>query len=512
MKNSKFNIEPHSEVGMWLSLRNNNYNNETALHEFIDNVINYNPKKRASITIQYDLSKKSPKKNLLTIKDNVEGIKQELLSDVFKLGRGSYVNPIKMFSEHGFGMKAAMLTLGDIYKFKTKSDEEVLGSELIENNINDKCAGETPILHFEQFEDKDWQGTEIVLNNVNTALAPYNAEGMKILSTKLGSTYARFIDIGDLEIRLIMNNLDSDKEVFNSIVHSHHRVYAHGTKRDKNNAPVREADLPAVTLKGKAADGTKWELVFEAGYKPTDADSTKMGLPVWPKGSPYSPIGKNIGFDVYKNGRIILRNVLSENFSYSGRGNYIQGEIHIKEGIVTTTTKNAIKNNPAWKEALAKIVNHYKDQRLDDRVKTGFKKVRGTELMITNRIAEALRQQTLMHEAWGIQDANREIQAFKELWSTDNKPLGEGDILIAPTAKDSKEVLYEVKKEEADTDAVRQLFGYMFSRNITRGILASQKMTSKAKNLMDVINKRCEELKLDFNIRHWDYTTLNMFN
>ena len=475
MKNSKFNIEPHSEVGMWLSLRNNNYNNETALHEFIDNVINYNPKKRASITIQYDLSKKSPKKNLLTIKDNVEGIKQELLSDVFKLGRGSYVNPIKMFSEHGFGMKAAMLTLGDIYKFKTKSDEEVLGSELIENNINDKCAGETPILHFEQFEDKDWQGTEIVLNNVNTALAPYNAEG-------------------------------------NSIVHSHHRVYAHGTKRDKNNAPVREADLPAVTLKGKAADGTKWELVFEAGYKPTDADSTKMGLPVWPKGSPYSPIGKNIGFDVYKNGRIILRNVLSENFSYSGRGNYIQGEIHIKEGIVTTTTKNAIKNNPAWKEALAKIVNHYKDQRLDDRVKTGFKKVRGTELMITNRIAEALRQQTLMHEAWGIQDANREIQAFKELWSTDNKPLGEGDILIAPTAKDSKEVLYEVKKEEADTDAVRQLFGYMFSRNITRGILTSQKMTSKAKNLMDVINKRCEELKLDFNIRHWDYTTLNMFN
>ena len=52
----------------------------------------------------------------------------------------------------------------------------------------------------------------------------------------------------------------------------------------------------------------------------------------------------------------------------------------------------------------------------------------------------------------------------------------------------------------------------MFSRNITRGILTSQKMTSKAKNLMDVINKRCEELKLDFNIKHWDYTTLNMFN
>ena len=96
--------------------------------------------------------------------------------------------------------------------------------------------------------------------------------------------------------------------------------------------------------------------------------------------------------------------------------------------------------------------------------------------------------------------------------STDNKPLGEGDILVSPTAKDSKEVLYEVKKEEADTDAVRQLFGYMFSRNITRGILASQKMSSKAKNLLNVINKRCEELKLDFNIKHWDYTVLDMFN
>lgn len=508
---SVFDIKPHSEVGMWLSLRNNNYDTESALNEFIDNVINFNPTQKASITIQWDVSKKNPKLNTLLIKDNVEGIKQELLSEVFKLGRGNYSNNIKMFSEHGFGMKAAMLTLGDIYKFKTKSDDEVIGSDLVYNNINDKHAGETPILKFENFTDEDWKGTEIILNNLNSALTPYQARGVKILSVKLGSTYARFIDNGVLEIRLVMNNIDSDKEVYNSLVHSHHRIYAHGTKRDNNNSPVREADLPAVTLKGNA-EGKKWEIVFEAGYKPSDEDATKMGLPIWPEGSPYSPIGKNIGFDVIKNGRVIIRNVLAENFSYSGRGTHIQGEIHIKTGIVTTTTKNAIKSDPAWKQALARIVKHYKTHRLDDRVKTGMKKVRGTELMITNRIAEALRQQTLMHDAWGIQDADREIQAFKEFWSTDDKPLGEGDILISPTGEDSREVLYEVKKEEADTDAVRQLFGYMFSNDITRGIIASQKLTSKAKNLLEVLNQKCMEQKLDFNIRHWDYTTLSMFN
>ena len=507
----KFSIKPRSEVGMWLSLKNNNYTNETALHEFIDNVINFNPTQKASITIQWDLSKKYPKRNRLMIKDNVEGIKKELLSEVFKLGRGKYINLIKMFSEHGMGMKAAMLTLGDILIFKTKSDEETIGSELVKNNIKEKFTDQTPKLDFANFEDSDWKGTEIVLYNLNTALAPYDAGSVKILSTKLGSTYNRFIDNGALEIRLVMNNLDTDKEVYNSVVHSHHRVYAHGTKRDKNNAPVREPDLRAVTFKGPECGG--WELVYEAGYKPTDEDSIKMGLPAWPKGSPFSPIGKNIGLDVIKNGRIILRNLLSEDFKFSGRGNYVQGEIHIKKGITTTMTKNDIKNNPAWKAAIKKIKNHNQDHRLDDRVKTGMKRVRGTELMITNRIAEELRKQTIMHDAWGIKDPSREIQAFKEFWTQDNKPMGEGDILISPTGEDSKPILYEVKKEEADTDAVRQLFGYMFSRGITRGIIASQKLTSKAKTLMDEINRVCrDDYQIDFNMKHWDYTQLSMFN
>ena len=137
-----------------------------------------------------------------------------------------------------------------------------------------------------------------------------------------------------------------------------------------------------------------------------------------------------------------------------------------------------------------------------------MKRTRGTELQITNRIAEELRKQTFAHDGWGVQDANQEIRAFVEVYSDDDKPMGEVDIMIAPTATDNPgEQVWEVKKEEADTDAVRQLYGYLKARDIKSGTIAAQKLTSKAKNLMEQLNK-----DKNVDMKYWDYTTLAIFN
>ena len=337
-------------------------------------------------------------------------------------------------------------------------------------------------------------------------LAPNNARDMKILGLKLGSIYSEFIDEGSLEIKLLLHNLDTGEDSYDEVVVSHHRIWCHGTKRDHKGAPKQEPDLPGITLKGGKGKNA-WEAIFVAGYKPLDEELfTMTGDIKWPEGSPYSPIGKNIGFDVIKNGRTILFGVMGD--EYSGRGNYLQGEIHIIKGFTTTTTKDSLRNDKAWKELQKKIKKVVKDYRLDDRVKSGMKRTRGTELQITNRIAEELRKQTFAHDGWGVQDANQEIRAFVEVYTDDDKPMGEVDIMIAPTAADNPgEQVWEVKKEEADTDAVRQLYGYLKARDIKSGTIAAQKLTSKAKNLMEQLNK-----DKNVDMKYWDYTTLAIFN
>ena len=502
----KFEVKPSSLVGAWLQMRNNNYTLVTALCEFIDNIINKGAKSKTTIQIEYYLSRKYPKKNFIRIKDNAEGITSDLLHKVFQIGRGTYKNAIKLFSEHGYGMKAAMLSLGEIMGFKTKYKDDELGSNLVKNNIKERYCDDEPRLDFQSFEDKSWEGTEIVLNNVNTGLSPHSARDMKILGVKLGAIYSKYIDDKTLEIKLKLHNLDTGEDSYDEIVESHHRIWCHGTKRDKNGAPKREPDLPGITLKGGKGKNA-WEAIFVAGYKPLDEELHAMtGETKWIEGSPYSPIGKNIGFDVIKHGRTILFGVMGD--EYSGRGNYLQGEIHIIKGFTTTTTKDSLRNDKAWKELQKKIKTVVKDYRLDDRVKSGMKRTRGTELQITNRIAEELRKQTFAHDGWGVQDANQEIRAFVEVYTDDDKPMGEVDIMIAPTATDNPgEQVWEVKKEEADTDAVRQLYGYLKARDIKSGTIAAQKLTSKAKNLMEQLNK-----DKNVDMKYWDYTTLAIFN
>ena len=66
---------------------------------------------------------------------------------------------------------------------------------------------------------------------------------------------------------------------------------------------------------------------------------------------------------------------------------------------------------------------------------------------------------------------------------------------------------YEIKKEEAGVDAVRQIFGYMKARGIKNGIVGAQEITTKGKNLMKEYNNNH-----NVNIKFWDYTELSSFN
>ena len=126
----------------------------------------------------------------------------------------------------------------------------------------------------------------------------------------------------------------------------------------------------------------------------------------------------------------------------------------------------------------------------------------------TKKIAEELRRDTRMHQYQGVQDPHVEIKAFAELYNSDNEAIGAADILISPTATNNPgPQIYEVKKEQADIDAVRQIFGYMKARGIKDGIIAAQTLASKAENLMKEYNNNH-----DVNITFWDYTQLAIFN
>ena len=507
--NGTFTVKPIQTVGAWLSLRNNNYTTVTAMCEFIDNILNKDLlDKNEKVTISFDwyISKKYPSKSLLVVKDTAEGITRNLLQSVFTLGASSVKNINKLFSEHGHGMKAAILSLGDFNGFKTKNDDEDTGSLLVKTNISDKNTDEAPVLNFKPFEDITFKGTTITMKNLEEGLIPATRSLGGTVSSLLGAIYRTYLEKNSLQIVLRYTDLDSNKMLFDEIVKPHNRVWAHGTKRDNNGAPKQEPDLPMMTIKGPKRKN-QWEAKFVAGYKPTEDEAFAMTgkKNIFPEGSPYRVSSQCVGFDVIKNGRTILFGTMGD--AASGRGNYLQGEIHLVSGFTTTTTKDAMRTDRNWKELEEKILQLVKDHRLDDRVKSGFKRVRGTELQVTGKIVEAMRQMTPSHTAWGVKDSDEEIKQFVELYNTNGNPIGECDILITPSIPNKPEQIYEVKKEEADTDAVRQLFGYMKARGVVEGVVVAQKLTSKARNLMHEFNKNH-----DVNITFWDYTTLGMFN
>ena len=494
-------VKPSAKVCLWLNLKNKNYTTETAMCELIDNVINNTQNRKHSITFEWNISRKFPKKSTLSITDTAEGIHSDLLDEVWELGKENpYYNPNKKFSEHGEGMKAAILSMGDLDIFKTKSDNQPYGMELTDCNISEKHRSEEPILTFLQFEDSEFVGTTIGIKNLNFGLVPNDKRDLKILNMTLGAIYDSFIGKDELEIKMIFNNIETNKVEYSEIVSQHKRIYAHGNKEVSPGVPVEAPQLPMKKLvigKGK----NRAVAYFQAGYKPTfDQLALMTGEDdYYPKGSPFRVTQDNVGFDVYKNGRKIISGLMGD--AKSGRGTHLQGEIHLHSGFTTTTTKNDIVEDENWSEMKAKIIAQVKAKRLDDRVLAGFKHIHANETQLNERVVNWLRKQTPFHSGWGVDNAQEQINGHVDLWNKDDKAIGQCDVLISPDNNDW--IMYELKREKIDTQGVRQLFGYMKSQGIKEGVLGAQKITEHAQNLVDDYNDN-----QDVNIIFWDFTSV----
>ena len=495
-------VEPSAKVCLWLNLRSKNYITETAMGELIDNVINNTQNRKHSITFEWNISRKFSKKSTLSIVDTAEGIHSDLLDEVWELGKENpYYNPNKKFSEHGEGMKAAILSLGELDIFKTKSDKQSFGMELIKCNISEKHRAEKPILTFDSFQDSKFMGTTIGIKTLNYGLVPCDKRELKVLNMKLGATYSSFIEKNKLEIKMVFNNLDTGKTEYDEVVTPHKRIYAHGNKEVSPGIPVEAPQLPMKKLiVGKGKD--RAVAYFQAGYKP-DFEQLALMTGVddfYPKGSPFRVTQDNVGFDVYKNGRKIISGLMGD--AKSGRGTRLQGEIHLQSGFTTTTTKNDIVQDDNWAQLKEKILAQVKAKRLDDRVLAGFKHIHANETQLNERVVNYLRKQTIFHSAWGVDNATEQIQGHVDLFNSENKPIGQCDVLISPDNSDW--VMYELKRELIDTQAVRQLFGYMKSQNINSGMLGAQKISPMAQNLVDDYNDNH-----DVDIKFWDFTNVS---
>lgn len=99
----------------------------------------------------------------IIIKDNSVGIKREKLADCLKVGKeGNISESIHSLHEHGFGMKIAIWSLGDLSYLITKHKEEKVSSKIIDL----PTEGELDVFDDNYFLEND-SGTVICIENLN---------------------------------------------------------------------------------------------------------------------------------------------------------------------------------------------------------------------------------------------------------------------------------------------------------------------------------------------------------
>lgn len=465
----EIDVQPNNKL--FKELGNNTYDFVDLISEFIDNSISARKDKLLSIDIEIGICENENKFSYIIIRDDAKGIEKNLLSEA--ISPGTCVGNDDL-NEHGLGMKQAIAALGDLKYIATKTEEDlktIVIEELKFGKIISKLI------------DTNWQhGTEICVNNLKSIVPKNSAIYTKTVTKYLGARYKRYLKMENPKMKLSIKLLDVDEECnINSTINEWEvseikPVYFHPYKR--KNEPI---------LKKEKFIGLNWEAEFTFGYAPKDEEYDEMELQVPKNYEPYTVSQSKQGFDVIKNDRVINFHQLSQlNLvpSKHSKYNYIRGEIDLKKGFTTATTKNYVIHDSNFIELIGKI-----QKLLTDR-KYLQKRTYNDELpenLLRDRLAHHFKTRTINP----MKDAKTEY-AVEGLG-------GYIDILANGEA-------WELKTTPVTGLEVYQLFAYMDMGNIEKGYILAYEFKTGAEAAVDFINKKHNKLIRTVNINEFPIT------
>lgn len=448
-------VEPSNNL--FTELGRNTYEYPDLLAELIDNCIAArldDVPLEVVIDIYIDSNGEAIK---FVINDNAKGIAPDRL--------GNAISPAALQStgslnEHGLGMKQAVSAMGTLEYLATKTKEEEKARVVREfqwGNIP------TYLVDFPQES-----GTEIALSNLKPIVKTNSYTITTTVIPFLGARYRRFLRHNNrvLGLRMNLRNIDSTNSIRETWeIRDFEPVYFHPSTR-KND--------PVILIHPIIGNGWKAELTF--GYAPIDEEYEVLGLNPPKKHDPYFRSMKKQGLDIIFQNRVILFHQFDE-IDLATRHpshNSIRGEIDLKAGFSTATTKNAMVADKHFFECIAKISGILKGEIpgpggvAKDYLETKHYPEGLPEKLLRDRLAHWLSTNPV-HPRMDVK-TEYVIEGIE----------GKIDILA-----DSE--VWEVKVDQVMAYDVYQLFIYMDVGGFSKGYLVADKSTTGAQVARDFI-------------------------
>lgn len=453
----EINVPPSNNL--FKELGNTTYNFIDILSELIDNSISSRVKgKLLNVNIEIGICNNKNKYSYILIKDDAKGIEKKLLgkaiSPAERVGKSN-------LNEHGLGMKQAIAALGNLKYIATKTENDektIVLEELKFGKIKSKLV------------NVNWEhGTEICIDNIKE-IVPKSAIGYtKGVIKYLGARYRRYLKSTNPKMKLTIKLLEVDEE---NEVSSKARKWNIEEVKPVYFHPYKIKNEPVI--KKQKLKGIGWEAEFTFGYAPKDDEYLEMELEIPKNYEPYTVSQSKQGFDIIINDRIINFHQLSELglVSRHSKYNYIRGEIDLKKGFTTATTKNYIIYNSNFRELIEKIHKILLDGKYLEK-RTYYDEL--PENLLRDRLAYHFKHRTINP----IKDVKTEY-AVEGLG-------GHIDILAQNEA-------WELKKVPVSGLDVYQLFAYMDMGNIEKGYMLAYEFKTGAEAARDFINKKHNKL------------------
>jgi hypothetical protein len=382
----------------------------------------------------------------IIIKDNSVGIQREKLSKCFSVGKEDNEEvEVHSLHEHGFGMKLAIWSLGELNYLITKTKEEIKSSKITDLPIDDFISVEDS----DYFSEKE-SGLAICINELNkqkVSLISRKSDISRSIINQLGAIYSNLLETNKmnearkLEISVILQDLDG-KQIHVWDVEPQEMLYKNNRKSIMDTIDNKKLGYSAYYEFGTAADDTEYRQ-----YGKLERSTSH----------PYHPWNKKI--DIVINDRVICRksaeelvNSLVEDPKNKISGNFMvpyQGKIILREGFKTTLMKDGISNDENY-------------------------------VSLINEIAKILKK-FIEKEANKTKDLNKQEKEYNEdlckMWngaglyadSEAQVPICNGRIDIIKYDKCFDDIdfekdlgtIVELKVEEADSDACYQILKYI---------------------------------------------------
>ena len=457
-ENYEIDVQPSNKL--FKELGNNTYDFNDLISEFIDNSISARIKSELlNIEIEIGICETKKDFSYIIIRDNAKGIDKKVIGKAISPAEGIRNEGL---NEHGLGMKQAIAALGNFKYIATKTEYDaktIIVEELKFGIIDSKLI------------KLDWMhGTEICVSNLQPIVPKTSISYTKTVIKYLGARYRKYLKTEKPKMNLVIRLLfidecgDVESHVKEWDVIEVKPIYFHPYKR--KNEPV---------LRKEKLKGLNWEAEFTFGYAPTEEEYDDMELEHPKNYEPYTVAQNKQGFDVIKNDRVINFHQLSELElvpSKHSKYNYIRGEIDLKKGFVTATTKNYVIQDSNFKELISQIHRLLTERKYLD--KTNYNDELPEDIL-RDRLAEHFKKRTLNP----INDVITEY-AVEGLG-------GFIDVLANGEA-------WELKIIPVSGLDIYQLFAYMDMGNIERGYILAYEFKSTALATVDFINKNHKKL------------------